>query len=172
MVLLFSKCSSSGIDCSNNQQYALLDSLLAIKNNEDVNYVFYNPDFKKKFIEEMCRNIGEFHAVTYCEIQPRFNQQRSGLLFLHDKDKFFSFYQRKFGSELKFNAGKDGNDALYNMILSLKSDFNTGADSLKNLYGNRKIHDAPFLRITHLNDSSGKSVCSSFIIPYDPEYFK
>lgn len=172
MVILFSKCSSTRLDCSNNRHYAILDSLQAIKNNEDLNHVFYNPDFKNKFIEEMCRNIGQFHAMTYCEIQPRFSQQRSGIIFLHDKDKFFSFYQRKYGSELKFSTGKDGNDALYNVILSLKSDFNTRAESLKKLYANRTIYDVPFLRITHLNDSSGKIACSSFIIPYVPEDFK
>lgn len=54
----------------------------------------------------------------------------------------------------------------------LKNDFNAKADSIKRSHQNKSMHDAPFLRVTHINDLSGKGTCSSFIIAYAPEFIR
>lgn len=57
-------CSSTRVDCSKDSNYTGLDSLLSNNNMESANIAFYNPDFNKKFIQRMCQNAGEFHAIT------------------------------------------------------------------------------------------------------------
>ena len=130
---------------------------------------FYNPDFNKRFIEEMCRNVGVFHAATYCELQPRFNQQRSGVVFIHDKNKFF-FFQKERGSKLEFSDEKGKIESFYDIVALLKNDFIKRGDSLKKVFKNKDLSDAPFLRVTQINDSSGNRTCQSFIFPYVPEH--
>lgn len=164
----FVQCSTKYISCSGNA-YSNLDSLLAIKDVNNENSFFYNPDFHDKFRHLLCKRIGQFKTILIFEIQPRFDRERKGIIYNVDNYNFFSFYQKMPGRKLRFFDGDGENAALRLLAVKIKDTFESSTDSLKNLYKRLSVKDGSLLRITRISLLTPQKTISSIIIPYVPD---
>lgn len=164
-------CTSTTIDCTNSLNYHKLDTLLSKETNGDEHSYFFDPDFKDALIKQMCKQIRNYRTITYVEIKSLFSQERKGAIYLHDSDKYYSFHQSRHAGELTFRVGLEKNSALYKIISFLKGDFKVKVDKLKAFYSDRKIMDAPLLRIIYIDDSPNSMISCSTITPFLPEDF-
>lgn len=93
------------------------------------------------------------------------NQGRSGLVYLPNRKKFFSFSQRKPNETLYFEKGVDRDGLLYKLMKKFETDSAWDGEKLQNAYSEAKGMSAPAIKYILVNDTS----VSSFTIAYDPK---
>jgi hypothetical protein len=167
--ILISCSRKTRSNCGNSPRYDQLDSLLSIKDANNENWLFYNPDFQGKFRRLICEKLGQFKSIIIFEIQPLFSRERKGIIYKVDNGSFYTFNQRDYGRKLQFSHGTGGNKALELLALVVKNNSLKSTDSLRNQYQELAIKDGSLLRITMFSEVSAEEPISSIIIPYAPD---
>lgn len=153
--------------CLKNESFKRFDSVFSKNDTHNGAEYFIDPKFQSNVLAKICQNIGGLNRFTYFEIKSLFSEERSGIIYLPASNRFYSFTQKEHNSALIFQEGLSAKSALYNLALKYKNVFNSNADTLKSIYGNRGIMDAPLLRVIDVNETSA----SMFVIPYVPRDF-
>jgi hypothetical protein len=173
ILFLYTNCTSiAGFDCSSNRNYARLDSVLSNNNQEEKSVYFTEPGFATALSRTVCKRVGDFHTITYVEIKPLLNNERSGILYLHDNGRVYSFYRKNNTAKLKFVEGAGPNKNAYKLLSLLKSNFKKIADSLEDVSRRSVILDAPLVKMAHISDTLNGGTYLTYILPYDLEAFE
>ena len=169
IVLLFfgSSCTSLTSDCFNDKDFQRFDSLLTkgIYDDTTVNRYINDNRYLMPLRQELCAHVSDYNHITYIEMISFINQRRTGLVYLHDRKKFFSFSQEKLDATLNFWKGVDTEGLLYNLMKKFERDSAWDAETLQNAYSEAKGMSAPEIKYIQINDTS----VSSFTIAYDPK---
>ncbi|AEV99377.1 hypothetical protein A4D02_34240 [Niastella koreensis] len=166
--LLFgSSCTSQISDCFNDKDFQRFDSLLTkgIYTDTLVNHYINDNRYLMPLRQELCAHVSDYNHITYIEMISFINQRRTGLVYLHDRKKFFSFSQEKLNATLNFWKGVDTDGPLYKLMKEFEQDNKWDADKLQNAYSKAKGMSAPAIKYIRINDTS----VSSFTIAYDPK---
>lgn len=166
--LLFgSGCTSMDADCLNDKDFKRFDSILSkgIYDDTIVNHYINDPGYLVPLRKQLCEHVKAYNRITFIEMISFINQRRTGLIYLHDRKKFFSFSQDKPNATLYFEKGVDKESLLYNLMKKFENDCKWDAEKLQNAYSEAKGMSAPAIKYIQVNDSS----ISSFTIAYDPQ---
>jgi hypothetical protein len=165
LLLLFGfGCASVSSECLNDNGFKRFDSVLSkgITDDSGMNYYINDPMLLGSLRKELCKHIKKHNRITYFEMFSLLNEEREGVIYLHDSGQFFSFSQHNHNGKLIFKNGVNKHSVLYKLMIKFKEDFRWKKDTLENAYKEIRGTDAPLIKCIHVYDTS----TSSFIIPY------
>jgi len=154
-------------DCLNDKDFQRFDSILTKGFYDDtlVNRYINDNGYIMPLRQQLCAHVSDYNHITYIEMISFINQGRSGLIYLHNRKKFFSFSQDKPNATLYFEKGVDKEGLLYKLMKKFEHDGKWDAEKLQHAYREAKGMSAPAIKYIQVNDTS----VSSFTIAYDPK---
>jgi hypothetical protein len=159
-------CTSMNADCLNDKDFKRFDSILSkgIYDDTIVNRYINDPGYLVLLRKQLCKHVKKYNRITYIEMISFLDQRRTGLIYLHDSKRFFSFDQRNPNEQLIFEKGVDKESLPYKLMKKFENDCKWDAEKLKNAYSEAKGMSTPAIKYVQVNDSS----TSSFTIAFDP----
>jgi hypothetical protein len=153
-------------DCSKDKDFKRFDSILSKGMYDDtiINQYINDPGYLVLFRTQLCNHVNKYNRITYIETISFLSQRRTGLIYLPDSKKFFSFRHNKRDATLIFEKGVDKESLLYKLMKKFENDYKWDAEKLQNAYNEAKGESAPAIKYVQVNDS----IVSSFTIAYDP----